>query len=220
MADNPVCWTRSGTGCGASITASGPSRRMGTGSGASCCITTSGTPGHGGAEVEAFLIQLAVAKRCRPRRRTRPRAPSCSSTRRSSGSLCRGSKASSSTKRPERLPVVLTREEVESILTHRSGTAGLMIRLLYGTGIRIMECVRLRVKDVDFARGEIVELLTSLIEVYSVRRTNRLGVGLILTKISGQIHGVTGPYTASAHPVTTNASSLAQFVRKGRCSCM
>jgi integrase len=55
-----------------------------------------------------------------------------------------------------RLPVVLTREEVESILTRLSGTVGLKIRLLYGTGMRIMECMRLRVKDVDFARGEIV----------------------------------------------------------------
>ena len=51
---------------------------------------------------------------------------------------------------------MLTRAEVESILAHLSATVGLMIRLLYGTGMRIMECVRLRVKDVDFARGEIV----------------------------------------------------------------
>ena len=48
-----------------------------------------------------------------------------------------------SAKWPARLPVVLTREEVESILTHLSGTVGLMIRLLYGTRMRIMECVRL-----------------------------------------------------------------------------
>ena len=61
-----------------------------------------------------------------------------------------------SAKRPARLPVVLTREEVESILAHLRGTVGLMIRLLYGTGMRIMECVPLRVKDVDFTRGEIV----------------------------------------------------------------
>ena len=52
--------------------------------------------------------------------------------------------------------MVLTRQEVESIFAHLSGTVGLMIRLLYGTGMRIMECVRIRVKDVDFARGEIV----------------------------------------------------------------
>jgi integrase len=48
---------------------------------------------------------------------------------------------------------VLTREEVESILAHLNGTVGLMIRLLYGTGMRIMECVRLRVKDVDLRAG-------------------------------------------------------------------
>ena len=47
-----------------------------------------------------------------------------------------------------------------------------------------------------------------------------LGVGLILTNISARIHGVTGSYTASAHPVTTKASSLAQFVRKRRSCCM
>jgi integrase len=51
--------------------------------------------------------------------------------------------------------VVLTRQEVESILANLDGTVGLMIRLLYGTGMRIMECVHLRVKDVDFTRGEI-----------------------------------------------------------------
>jgi integrase len=39
--------------------------------------------------------------------------------------------------------VVLTRKEVESVLTHLSGTVALIIRLLYGTGMRIMECVRL-----------------------------------------------------------------------------
>ena len=38
----------------------------------------------------------------------------------------------------------------------KPGTASLIIRLLYGTGLRVMECLRLRVKDVDFARGEIL----------------------------------------------------------------
>ncbi|MEW6444483.1 MAG: integron integrase [Pseudomonadota bacterium] len=59
-------------------------------------------------------------------------------------------------KRPRRLPVVLTRDEVHAVLSRMSGTHGLMARLLYGTGMRLMECVRLRVKDVDFARGEIL----------------------------------------------------------------
>ena len=59
-------------------------------------------------------------------------------------------------KRPQRLPCVLTRTEVRSILTRMSGSYGLMANLLYGTGMRLMECVRLRVKDVDFERGEIL----------------------------------------------------------------
>ncbi len=58
-------------------------------------------------------------------------------------------------KRPKRLPTVLTRDEVQRVLTHLSGTYGLMARLLYGSGMRLMECVRLRIKDVDLAAGTI-----------------------------------------------------------------
>ncbi len=59
-------------------------------------------------------------------------------------------------KRPQRLPVVMTRKEVHAVLDRIEGVYGLMARLLYGTGMRLMECVRLRVKDVDFSRGEIL----------------------------------------------------------------
>ena len=59
-------------------------------------------------------------------------------------------------KLPQRLPVVLTRNETRAILDRMQGTYGLMAQLLYGTGMRLMECVRLRVKDVDFERLEIV----------------------------------------------------------------
>lgn len=59
-------------------------------------------------------------------------------------------------KQPQRLPVVLTRTEVQAVLVRMSGTYGLMANLLYGTGMRLMECVRLMVKDVDFERGEIL----------------------------------------------------------------
>jgi integron integrase len=59
-------------------------------------------------------------------------------------------------KRPARLPTVLTRSEVQSVLARMDGAYGLMARLLYGTGMRLMECVRLRVKDVDFERREIL----------------------------------------------------------------
>ncbi len=58
-------------------------------------------------------------------------------------------------KTPSRLPVVLTRTEVAKLLAAMNGTHRLIGDLLYGTGMRIMEALRLRVKDVDFGRREI-----------------------------------------------------------------
>jgi site-specific recombinase XerD len=58
-------------------------------------------------------------------------------------------------KRPARVPVVLIREEANSILSHMHGTYRLMARLLYGSGQRLMECVRLRIKDVDFGYRQV-----------------------------------------------------------------
>ncbi|WP_305068988.1 integron integrase [Marilutibacter chinensis] len=59
-------------------------------------------------------------------------------------------------RRPGRLPVVLSRDEVARLLALLDGQCWLMAALLYGTGMRLMECHRLRVKDVDFERNEIV----------------------------------------------------------------
>lgn len=59
-------------------------------------------------------------------------------------------------KRPGRLPVVLSRNEVSRLLTGLTGVHRLMASLLYGTGMRLMECVRLRVQDVEFDRNMIV----------------------------------------------------------------
>ncbi len=58
-------------------------------------------------------------------------------------------------KRPKRVPVVLTREEVERILSLMKEPYRLMASLLYGAGLRLMECVRLRVKEVDFSYRQI-----------------------------------------------------------------
>ena len=58
-------------------------------------------------------------------------------------------------KRPQRVPLVLSRDEVVRLLAMLDGRCALMASLLYGSGMRLMECVRLRVKDVDFARNEI-----------------------------------------------------------------
>ena len=59
-------------------------------------------------------------------------------------------------KRPRRMPTVLTQEEVTAVLAQLHGTSSLMTSLLYGAGLRLMECLRLRVKDLDFAYAHIV----------------------------------------------------------------
>jgi len=59
-------------------------------------------------------------------------------------------------KRSQHLPVVLTRSEVAAVLSRMHGTNGLIARLLYGSGLRIMEAARLRVKDIDLERCEIL----------------------------------------------------------------
>lgn len=58
--------------------------------------------------------------------------------------------------RPSRhVPVVMTREEVNAVVSHLTGDKKLMVSLLYGTGLRLMECLRLLVQDIGFVRNEI-----------------------------------------------------------------
>jgi integron integrase len=59
-------------------------------------------------------------------------------------------------KRPRRVPTVLSRDEVQRLLAAMDGRTWLLASLLYGTGMRLLECLRLRVKDIDFARNAIV----------------------------------------------------------------
>jgi integron integrase len=59
-------------------------------------------------------------------------------------------------KKPQRLPVVLTRNEVRSLLAQMEGTTWLMAALIYGGGLRLLECLRLRVKDIDFEYCQLV----------------------------------------------------------------
>lgn len=59
-------------------------------------------------------------------------------------------------KKPERLPLVFTREEVRSILMHLEGSKWIVGSLLYGAGLRLLECLRLRIKDIDFGYNQIV----------------------------------------------------------------
>lgn len=58
-------------------------------------------------------------------------------------------------KMPEKLPIVMSKEEVKRVLAAMSGAVQLMAKLLYGCGFRLMECVRLRVHDIDFERNQI-----------------------------------------------------------------
>src|SRR3990172_5064338 len=59
-------------------------------------------------------------------------------------------------RKPKRLPVVMSRDEVKAVLANLTGDKWLMAALLYGAGIRLMECLRLRVQDLDFSRSEIM----------------------------------------------------------------
>jgi len=59
-------------------------------------------------------------------------------------------------RRSRNIPVVLTKEEVKLVLANMSGTMRLMARILYGTGLRLSEVVRLRVKDIDFGNKQII----------------------------------------------------------------
>ncbi len=58
-------------------------------------------------------------------------------------------------RKPKRLPVVMTRAEVKAVLGHLDGDKSLMASLMYGAGLRLMECLRLRIQDIDFERNEI-----------------------------------------------------------------
>ncbi len=59
-------------------------------------------------------------------------------------------------KRPQRLPEVMARDEVQALFDQMEGISALMAGLMYGGGLRLMECVRLRVKDIDFGRHQIM----------------------------------------------------------------
>jgi integron integrase len=110
----------------------------------------------GAAEVEAFLTDLAVTREVAAPTQNQAKSALLFLYKEVLGIelpwLDRVEKAKS----PVRLPVVLTREDVAGVLESLCGVHALIGRLLYGTGMRVMECMRLRVKDVDFERREIL----------------------------------------------------------------
>lgn len=110
----------------------------------------------GAAEVEAFLTHLAVEGRVAASTQNQALSALLFLYREVLGINLPWLDGVVRAKLPQRLPVVLTRQEVGGLLDRMNGLHGMMARLLYGTGMRLMECVRLRVKDVEFTRAEIV----------------------------------------------------------------
>ncbi|MCA0198656.1 MAG: integron integrase [Proteobacteria bacterium] len=111
--------------------------------------------GLGGPEVEAFLTLLATRGHVAPGTQNQALAALLFLYREVLGVELPWMENVIRAKRPRRLPVVLSAVEVRRLLAAMDGQVWLMASLLYGTGMRLMECLRLRVKDVDFARSEI-----------------------------------------------------------------
>ncbi|WIM06657.1 MAG: integron integrase [Candidatus Nitricoxidivorans perseverans] len=110
----------------------------------------------GAAEVEAFLTHLAVVGKVAAATQNQAKSAILFLYREVLETELPWLEGVERAKAPKRLPVVLTREEAQAVLARLSGTHWLIGSLLYGAGLRIMECLRLRVKDVDFARGELL----------------------------------------------------------------
>jgi integron integrase len=110
----------------------------------------------GASEIEAFLTDLAVARHVAAATQNQARSALLFLYREILAIELPWLEGVLPAKASTHLPVVLTQKEVASVLARLEGTHRLIGALLYGSGMRIMEGVRLRVKDVEFARGEIV----------------------------------------------------------------
>ena len=104
-------------------------------------------------------------------------------------------------KRPQRLPEVMTRDEVQALLDQMEGISALMAGLMYGGGLRLMECVRLRIKDIDFSRHQIMvrdgkgqkDRVTMLPERFAVPLKEHLARVKVIYE-NDQAKGVPGVY--------------------------
>jgi integron integrase len=109
----------------------------------------------GQTEVRAFLTHLAVERQLAPATLAQALAALLFLYREVLGRPIEGLGTVPRARAPVRLPVVLTPEEVRLVLQQMRGTARLVGLLLYGSGMRLLECLTLRVKDLDLERGEI-----------------------------------------------------------------
>jgi integron integrase len=107
------------------------------------------------ADVTAFLTHLAVDRDVAAATQNQARSALLFLYREVLGIAIDAPQNVVAAKMPRRLPTVLTRDEVRAVLGLMSGDHRLMAQLLYGSGLRLMECLRLRVKDLDFAQHQL-----------------------------------------------------------------
>jgi len=112
--------------------------------------------GLGAAEISAFLTWLAVRQAVSASTQNQALSALLFLYRHVLGQEIGDVPQAVRARTPERLPVVLSREEVAAVLAQLTGTMKLVVTLLYGAGLRLRECLDLRVKDLDVDRGEIV----------------------------------------------------------------
>jgi len=110
----------------------------------------------GAAEVEAYLTNLATVGGVAAATQNQAKSALLFLYREVLGVALPWLDGIEGAKLPKRMPVVLSRSEVDALLSNVSGFAGLIVHLLYGSGMRLMEGVRLRVKDIDFDRRELM----------------------------------------------------------------
>jgi integrase len=110
----------------------------------------------GATEVTAFLSHLAVVRNVSASTQNQALAAVLFLYRHVLGQELPWLEDVQRAKRPSRIPLVFTREEVRLVLSHLSHTNWLMAALLYGSGLRLQECLTLRTKDLDFQYHQIV----------------------------------------------------------------
>ncbi len=112
-------------------------------------------------------------------------------------------------KRPIRLPIVLTREEVGAVLQPPEGVPRLMAYLLYGAGLRVLECCRLRVQDVDFARNQTW---------CATPRAPRIGRRCSRTLSRRRSSAISTKYENSTSAIFSTAQAGSSFLQRSRAS--
>ena len=110
----------------------------------------------GGAEIEAFLTHLAVHQKVAASTQNQALSALLFLYRDVLTQPVDRPIDAIRARKPKRVPTVLTKEEAFRVIGYVPGPYALMAKLLYGTGLRLMECLRLRVKDIVFAQQQIV----------------------------------------------------------------